>query len=84
MLIDDDIVVIGSYNLDPRSANLNTECVVVIHSHALNKLLAENYFQEIEPDNSWKITLQDNPDKEASIGRRIMSVLLRIMPKSIL
>lgn len=32
MVIDDDITVIGTFNLDPRSANLNTECVTIIRS----------------------------------------------------
>ncbi len=32
MVIDGHITVIGTFNLDPRSANLNTECVTVIYS----------------------------------------------------
>jgi len=32
MVIDDNITVIGTFNLDPRSANLNTECFTIIHS----------------------------------------------------
>ena len=34
-VIDRKILVIGSMNLDPRSANLNTELALVIHSPAL-------------------------------------------------
>jgi len=28
MVIDNEITVIGTFNLDPRSANLNTECII--------------------------------------------------------
>ena len=31
-VIDDDLLLIGSFNLDPRSVNLSTESMVVIHS----------------------------------------------------
>ncbi len=27
MVVDKNITVIGTFNLDPRSANLNTECI---------------------------------------------------------
>jgi cardiolipin synthase C len=84
MLIDEDIVMVGSYNLDPRSANLNTECIVIVHSKRLNKMLSENYTNEIEQQNAWKITLAQNPDNEANLTRRALSVLLQFMPKSIL
>ena len=33
MIIDKKITVIGTFNLDPRSANLNTECIVVVKSN---------------------------------------------------
>lgn len=29
--------VIGTFNLDPRSANLNTECITVIFSENITK-----------------------------------------------
>ena len=32
MVVDDHIAVIGTFNLDPRSANLNTECFAVIRN----------------------------------------------------
>ena len=31
MVIDGHTTVIGTFNLDPRSANLNTECLTIIH-----------------------------------------------------
>ncbi|MBI3235454.1 MAG: phospholipase D family protein, partial [Bacteroidetes bacterium] len=32
MVIDGNVTVIGTFNLDPRSANLNTECFAMIYS----------------------------------------------------
>lgn len=39
LLIDDDISVIGSYNLDMRSTYLDTEVMLVVHSKELNQQL---------------------------------------------
>ncbi|GEM_PF-3172941 len=36
-MIDDDTIAIGTYNVDPRSANLNSELLVICHG---NKALA--------------------------------------------
>ena len=84
MLVDDDIVLIGTYNLDPRSANLNTECVVVAKSSVLNSLLATTFYEEIKEENAWRITLDSNPDREAGWFKRILSKLLRIVPVEVL
>ena len=35
MVVDGKITVIGTFNLDPRSANLNTECIVIIPSEKI-------------------------------------------------
>lgn len=37
LLMGDDITVIGSYNIDPRSVSLSTESVVVIHSETFQE-----------------------------------------------
>lgn len=41
--VDDEHVFIGSFNFDPRSANLNTEMGFVIHSPALAKQIADTF-----------------------------------------
>jgi len=49
LLLGDDITVIGSVNLDPRSAFLSTESVVVIYSEAFNnhtKLITSQYLDQ--------------------------------------
>ena len=42
MVIDDDIAVIGSFNLDLRSTYVDTELMLVIHSPEVNSTLRRN------------------------------------------
>ncbi|MFT4668044.1 MAG: putative cardiolipin synthase [Polaribacter sp.] len=53
MVVDGKITVIGTFNLDPRSANLNTECVTVIHSEKVTAKVLEGMEEEFKPRNSW-------------------------------
>lgn len=47
-LIDDRISVVGSFNLDSRSAYLDTEMMLVIDSPALNRSLRESALDKIK------------------------------------
>jgi putative cardiolipin synthase len=58
-VIDRKILVIGSMNLDPRSANLNTEQTLVIHSPALAEQVAQIFERAIAPEASYRVTLAD-------------------------
>ena len=58
-VIDQKILVIGSMNLDPRSANLNTEQTLVIHSPALAEQVAQIFERAIAPEASYRVTLAD-------------------------
>ena len=80
ILMGDDITVIGSYNIDPRSVSLSTESVVVIHSVAFQSVVRE----AIEPliTSSLHITATEtmNPYEieiieETRIRRVLRSVL---------
>ena len=55
LVIDDSTVVVGSMNLDPRSANLNTEIGVVIRSRELAQQLTRLY-QDVGRDSSWRLS----------------------------
>lgn len=84
MVIDGEISVIGTFNLDPRSANLNTECITVIYNKELANKLTQSMTEDMNPENAWKTTTSFNPDGEASWVKR-MGVWLRIVvPKSII
>ncbi len=84
MVVDDSIVVIGTFNLDPRSANLNTECVAIIHSKKVASQVLKGIEIEFEPENSWEISLEFNPDSEVSKWKRIGTWTRKILPKEIL
>jgi putative cardiolipin synthase len=84
MVVDDSISVIGTFNLDPRSANLNTECITIIHDPRINSDIKDIINQEILPQNAWKVTKDYNPDKEAGFGKRMKAWSRKIVPTSIL
>lgn len=84
MVIDGYITVIGTFNLDPRSANLNTECFAVIYSESIANGVLKGMEEEFKPENSWHTTLNFNPDKEAGKWKRLKTFTKKIVPKSIL
>jgi putative cardiolipin synthase len=84
MVIDGKITVIGTFNLDPRSANLNTECAVIIHSGEVSEGVLKGMEDEFKPENSWQTTFESNPDAEAGLGKRAKTLTRRLVPKSIL
>ena len=80
MVIDDSKVFIGTFNLDPRSANLNTEVGVLIDSLKLGQQLKRSIERDIKPENSWRTTSSFDPDKEVSRGKRLKLRLLKLLP----
>jgi len=84
MVIDGKTAVIGTFNLDPRSANLNTECFVVAHSEKLTKGLLEGMEIEFQKENAWETTLDYNPDAEVNRKKRIKVWTRKIVPKGVL
>jgi phosphatidylserine/phosphatidylglycerophosphate/cardiolipin synthase-like enzyme len=82
MVIDNKISIIGSYNFDPRSADLNTECVVIVRSAEFAKILQKHINVDLLPDNSWQTTKDFNPDSEAGIRKKWKVFSRRIFPKS--
>ena len=84
MVIDNETTVIGTFNLDPRSANLNTECIVIVNSNKIAQGVLEGMNEEFKPENSWEITLNYNPDSEVANMKRISTWTRKIIPKEIL
>lgn len=84
MVIDGRISVVGTFNLDPRSANLNTECFAVVDSKELSDGILSNMNVDFQPENSWRITANFNPDKEVKLAKRIKVLSRRVVPKGIL
>jgi putative cardiolipin synthase len=60
MIIDRRWVFVGSMNLDPRSAFLNTEMGVLIESPELAAQLRQQFERTIAPELSYRVVLEDN------------------------
>jgi putative cardiolipin synthase len=93
-VVDRSRVYIGSFNLDPRSRNINTEMGVLIDSPELAEELAQMTERLMEPDNSWQVKLDDKGKLmwESGAGtvkrqparnfwQRVQDVFFKIFPK---
>ena len=58
-VIDRNFTFVGSLNLDPRSIYLNTEMGLIIESRNLALAVAEEFEDELKPENSWQVLLDD-------------------------
>jgi putative cardiolipin synthase len=79
MVIDSQTLFIGTFNLDPRSANLNTEIGVLIHNPQLATQVEQQIKIDMQPENSWNAKT-DSPDSEASWSKRIQVFFLSFLP----
>jgi putative cardiolipin synthase len=57
LLFDDDLVYIGSANLDPRSFVINTEMGLLVDSPELNIALRRALAPDFSPRNAWRLQL---------------------------
>lgn len=80
MVVDRRNLYVGTFNLDPRSANLNTEVGILMHNEQLAEQLAESIEVDLEPENSWRISLDFNPDSQQPWSRRLSMWLWSILP----
>ncbi len=56
-VLDRRHVFIGSFNLSPRSKNLNTEMGILVHSQVLGAQVASVLADAMSPENSWRLRL---------------------------
>ena len=84
MVIDKKISVIATFNLDPRSAHLNTECITIIHSNKIAAGILTGIEEEFLPENAWQTTRKWNPDGQVDVKKRIKTMFRKIVPKGIL
>ena len=80
MVIDDTRLFIGTFNLDPRSANLNTEVGILVDSRRLGQQLTQSIERDIQPENSWRTTSSFNPDREVSCSTRFKLWFIKLFP----
>ncbi|MBI2813402.1 MAG: phospholipase D family protein [Opitutae bacterium] len=63
LVVDDRLAFVGSYNLDPRSENLNTEVGLLVEDEAFARELHEEIARDMRPENSWVIARRNIPLK---------------------
>ena len=96
MVVDHARGFVGSFNLDPRSAQLNTEMGVVFHDPALAADLRTLFLRSTASDTSYRLFLDDGAlrwsdateepakvwthDPEAGVWRRALVSLMRWLP----
>lgn len=80
MVIDGSKVFIGTFNLDPRSANLNTEVGVLIDNPELGRQLTQSIERDIRPENSWRTTIGFSQDREVSKAKRFKLSIINLFP----
>jgi len=77
-VMDGRVAYIGTYNLDPRSANLNTEVGLLIYDEQVAALLKADILNDMAPDNSWMIARKEAPlslDKVNALFERVSSTI---------
>ena len=79
MVIDDETLFVGTFNLDPRSANLNTEVGLLLKNEALAKQVAAEIRNDMAPENSWPGGNGDAASK-APFGKRLRLRLWEMFP----
>jgi len=84
MVVDGRTVVIGTFNLDPRSANLNTECVAILSSPPMAAQVEALMLEELAPENAWHTTSDWNPDSEAGGWKQFRCWLRGVVPAKVL
>ena len=52
MVIDEEVAIVGTFNLDPRSANLNTECITVMCNNKIAGKLFHAMAVDFLPENA--------------------------------
>jgi len=78
-VVDDKMVWIGSFNLDPRSAHLNTEVGLIIDDEAVARAVKENILRDMAPQNSWTIGKYKNVPV-ISLFSGLLANALRLVP----
>ncbi|MEW8027701.1 MAG: phospholipase D family protein [Candidatus Thiodiazotropha sp.] len=79
LVIDNRITYIGTFNFDPRSANLNTEVGVVIRDVRIAQQVARAIRLDMAGENSWEANLSD---EQQNVGflKRLKVILWGLLP----
>ena len=75
LVVDDRVAFVGSYNLDPRSENLNTEVGLLVVDEAFASDLRAEIERDMRAENSWVIARRRMPLRLDVVNGLIDSVL---------
>ena len=78
MVIDGETTYIGTYNLDPRSENLNTEVGVIVRDPTFANRVQMAIEEDMLPENSWHA--REEPDKYVPLTKRGRVRLWQLLP----
>lgn len=78
MIIDSKTVYIGTYNLDPRSQNLNTEVGIIATNENLAVAVEKMIMHDIKAGNSWPAKVK--PDQYATLVKRLKVFFWQLLP----
>jgi len=78
-VIDDEMAFIGSYNLDPRSENLNTEVGLIVRDRSFAALVKRSIMRDMEPRNAWVVAKNPFPAVVGELNA-VLEELSRLLP----
>jgi putative cardiolipin synthase len=79
MVVDGTTLFVGTFNLDPRSANLNTEVGVLIENMQLAAQVEQTIAADMLAENSWDAGV-DKPDRKAPFAKRLKIKFWKLFP----
>ncbi len=79
LVVDGETVFIGTYNLDPRSQNLNTEIGIIMTDQRFADGIREAILKDMAPGNSWD-PITDSPDAKAVFKKRLKARVFSWLP----
>jgi putative cardiolipin synthase len=59
-VVDSEISMVGSYNMDPRSRIWNSEIGLLIDNKEFANIVRDDMLEEFEPGNAYRLSLDDN------------------------
>lgn len=71
LVIDDHVAFIGSFNLDPRSENLNTEAGLLLDDAQIAAELKQEILRDARAGNSWTIAKRAIPLQLDKVNRLV-------------
>lgn len=83
LVVDNEIAVIGSFNFDPRSQNLNTETMVIMQDSKLAGLLTESMNESLK--QSYRIDANGRPEGHdqklpgVSLRKKVITRLIQFL-----